>query len=400
MSLISEFANIWSTVKEIDLRPIRIEAEMGVQVAIAGRVGAGRSQLAEKMRHDLWRQEVSTLSPVQIIELKDAGMASDMTGDLVILLAPASVEDLDMERKLQRQWLDAGKKVLAVINTHLEQLEVGSESARANGKSGDASPVSQSLVASYGSSYWLVGDINDPYFLRDQFIPAVIGMLPDKLLALGRDFPLFRVVIGRQLINETCFTNATYAFSTGLAEIVPVLDIPLNVTDMFVLSKNQAFMVYRLGLTLGFSTRWQDYWSEFGGVLGGGFLWRQVARQLVGLIPAWGIVPKVAVSYAGTYVVGQAILQWYITGRHVSRQQLAEFYRQAFERGKQVAANLFKQKPRIKQEKRPALGAGKQKRNVCLTCGKKYSRQAQFCQYCGTPLRSGENVPATEAEED
>ena len=45
-------------------------------------------------------------------------------------------------------------------------------------------------------------------------------------------------------------------------------------------------------------------------MIGGGFLLRQGARQLVGLIPVAGIVPKVAVAYAGTLAIGKAVVAW------------------------------------------------------------------------------------------
>jgi uncharacterized protein (DUF697 family) len=192
------------------------------------------------------------------------------------------------------------------------------------------------------------------------------------------------VAIGRGLINEACFSNAAYSFSTGLAEIVPGLGIPLSVTDMVILTKTQAFLVYKLGLVLGLSTRWQDYVSEFGGVLGGGFIWRQVARQLVGLIPAWGILPKVAVAYAGTNVVGNVVLQWYLTGRHLSRQQIRQLYVQAFGKGKEMASQLMKRLPRPRRKKKiKALPPPGSEVLVCPACGKSSSSDARFCQYCG-----------------
>ena len=183
-------------------------------------------------------------------------------------------------------------------------------------------------------------------FIQRSLVPAILELLPDLHLALGRQFPLFRLTVAHQLINETCFSNTAYALSTGLAEIVPVLDIPLNVTDMIVLTKSQAFLVYKLGLALGFSTRWQDYLAEFGSVIGGGFLWRQLARSLVGLIPVWGIVPKVAVSYAGTYVVGNTVLQWYLTGRHLSPARCGSFISRPLPRGKEFCpAHAFQGSP-------------------------------------------------------
>lgn len=184
------------------------------------------------------------------------------------------------------------------------------------------------------------GSLLDDSFLNRSFASAVIALLPDHLLPLGRYFPFFRLPVARHLIQETCNTNAAFALSSGLAEIVPVLGLPFVVADMVVLTKNQLFLAFKLGLALGYSTHWPDYLAEFGSVLGSGFLWRQVARSLVGLIPVWGIVPKVAVAYAGTYVIGNAILQWYLTGRHLSRAQLRHLYQQALTQGRQVARSL------------------------------------------------------------
>ncbi|MBE0410992.1 MAG: hypothetical protein IBX69_14830, partial [Anaerolineales bacterium] len=39
------------------------------------------------------------------------------------------------------------------------------------------------------------------------------------------------------------------------------------------------------------------------------------------------------------------VLSWYLTGRHVSRQQIKQIYRQAFARGKHIARNLIARLP-------------------------------------------------------
>jgi uncharacterized protein (DUF697 family) len=199
--------------------------------------------------------------------------------------------------------------------------------------------------------------------LEREFIPTVLELLPQQHIALGRLFPLFRLTIARQLINDTCLSNAAYSFSTGLAEIIPVLDLPLNLTDLIILTKSQAFLVYKLGLLLGFTTRWQDYVTEFGGVIGSGFVWRQIARSLIGLVPGWGIIPKVAIAYSGTYVVGNAILGWYLSGRHLTPKQMRALSAQAFARGKEYARKLGGRipKPRLGQRKKGRLPAAQKK---------------------------------------
>jgi uncharacterized protein (DUF697 family) len=377
-----DLPNIWDNIKEIDLRPLRESALQGLRVALVGKPGCGMDELAGHMRRDPRRPDVETSSPLLLLSLEQAGQAAG--ADLVILVLLASDGDDAAERKLVRGWADSGGRLLVVIN------RPAAEGAGESG--GKGLPVD--YWKAWGGRQVLVGPLDNRDFIMDEFVPTVMELVPQRHLALGRNFPLFRVRIARDLINDTCFSNAAYALSTGLAEVVPVLDLPLNLADTVVLTKTQAFLVYKLGLELGFSTRWQDYMTEFGGVLGGGFIWRQVARQLIGLIPAWGIIPKVAVSYAGTYVVGNVVLQWYLTGRHVDNRQVRQLYAQAFAHGKLLAQNMIKKLPRPAPKARPAKALpaprlAPRKKQVCPQCGKTSARDAQFCQYCGTPFESG-----------
>ncbi len=326
MARLKDVALVWNNVKEVDLRPLREAALHELRIALVGAPGAGKHTLAMQMRRDPSRPDMVTQAPMAIITLEQAQRVAG--ADLFILLVDATRDDFSQEQALAAQWGDASKKVLVFCNKY-DLLKQGH--------------VLSSWVG-WQSAHVLYGSALDSDFLQREFVPAVLELLPEEHLSLGRHFPIFRMPIARQLINDTCFSNTTYALSTGIAEIVPALAIPLNATDMVVLTKSQAFLAYKLGLLLGFSTRWQDYVGEFGSVLGGGFIWRQLARSLVGLIPVWGIVPKVAVSYAGTFVVGNAILQWYLTGRHLSPKQLSGMFVQAFTRGKDMARRLGRRK--------------------------------------------------------
>lgn len=379
MTRFHDLTNIWNTIKEIDLKPYRAEAQRGIRIAVAGKSGSGRHNLADQMRRDPARPSVVTVSPVLILDLDhmDEAFQRGSQADLIILMMDAGQIDIITEIQLARRWLNTGKKMLVVINQKTDSSNVESVTPS----------VSLDPWGTWGKKHVLAGDIEDSNFITQKFCALVVELVPDLWLALGRYFPLFRIPIAKQMINDTCLSNATYAISTSLAEVVPVLDIPLNVADMFVLTKAQAFLVYKLGLMLGFSFEWQDYIKEFSGVLGGGFFWRQIARQLVGLIPAWGIVPKAAVAYAGTYVVGYVVLQWYLTGRHISRKQMRELYSNAFAQGKILADNLIKRLPKPQPKKKPkkALPAPR-KITRCPRCGKRLAKGASFCPYCGTDV--------------
>ena len=369
---LKELTNIWENVREVDLRPIREEASQEVKILLAGRQGSGRRTLAENMRRDPARPGVHTTTPIAILDLEVDEQAVK-SADLIVIMVSASGEESERHRLLSQEWTRAGKKVIVFYN--MSDRGAGAENAGSS--------------FAWEASKMLLGPAGDPEFLLAEFVPAVMEILPEQNLSLARHFPLFRVPVAKHLINETSFSNAVYSLSTGLAEIVPVLDIPLNISDMIVLTKAQAFLVYRLGLAFGFSTEWQDYLSEFGSVVGGGFLWRQLARQLVGLIPVWGIVPKVAVAYAGTYVVGNVILRWYLTGRKVSPAQIRAMYREAFDQGKKVAGELVDKvpRPRLRRRRDRQLPAAIEPAGqVCPNCGKTSAPDAQYCQYCGEPL--------------
>jgi len=179
-------------------------------------------------------------------------------------------------------------------------------------------------------------------------LPAIaeavaVAFDPALRLALARQLPPLRPAIFAALIDETAKANATYALTTGLAEVVPVLDVPLNLADMVVLTKNQLVMSYKIALACGKKGTSRELMGEVVGVIGSGFLFRQAARQLVGLIPMIGILPKVALAYAGTWAVGRAVAAWANEGRKLTPAAVRRFYREAWGRGKTVARAMSAQ---------------------------------------------------------
>ena len=122
---------------------------------------------------------------------------------------------------------------------------------------------------------------------------------------------------------------------------MPLLSAPLNLGDIVVLTKNQVMMCYRIALASGRDGEPRELIGEILGVLGGGMLFRQAARQLVGLIPFIGILPKVAVAYAGTYAIGRATSAWLTDGRRITLgDDCAKYSRESLDRGLAVAERL------------------------------------------------------------
>jgi uncharacterized protein (DUF697 family) len=175
----------------------------------------------------------------------------------------------------------------------------------------------------------------------DVLAEALVNVAPAGLrLSLARQLPPLRHAVFSAVIEESARANATYALTAGVAEAVPLLDVPLNVADMLILTKNQLLMSYKIALGAGKSGRPRDLITELVGVVGAGFLFRQAARSLVGLVPVIGIVPKVAVAYTGTWAIGRAVEAWATQGRRVDRAALRTFSRQARDRGYALARGL------------------------------------------------------------
>ncbi len=402
MAGLGDLRNLLSLIGEVDIRPIRDEAVRSLELAVVAQDSGAALQLVDILRRDSDHPTQQTEAPVYVTPLDQFDPSEPV--DLVILML-----DADEMRKLytadtMRIWRTAGWRACVIVQ---------------GSPPGDGTAHAVVPTAGRKMMRILYGNVQDSEFLRQTFVPAVLALLPDKQLALARNYPLFRGEVVRRLINDTATSNAAYSLTTGLAEIIPVLNIPLNVTDMIILTKAQAFLVYRLGLALGLPVEWQSYLKEFGGILGGGFLWRQLARMLVGFIPAFGILPKVAISYAGTYTVGQVVYQWYLTGRHISAGKIQGVYRQALETGRLYAAKLFARrfgmrklqessqggetapkKPRrglFGRRQQPALPpksgsavATDRAGQACSNCGRLNQADASFCQYCGLPLGKAE----------
>ena len=302
-------ARLLSLVREIDLGAIKDEAERRFSLELTGDAGL-TTKLAELLSATPGR---SGIHPYLTVTLQLAGAAVDLRLHVQRGYAPPS--------ELQTRVPTLSVCVLEATET---PKQVGAE------------------LPHPGETGRVILDGLSAQSVQNMLIPKILRTLSPTLhLAVGRQLPAFRPAVIRGLVEEASRANALYAASTGVAEIVPVLNLPLNVADTVILSKNQLVMAYKVALAAGKTGRPQELIGEIVGVLGGGLLFRQVARGLVGLIPVWGIVPKVAVAYAGTQVVGTATSLWATEGRTASAVEVRELYAGALTKGRQVAERLL-----------------------------------------------------------
>ena len=101
MRRLSKLTNIWETVKEFELAPIRHEALEGVKLVVSGSLGSGRRILAEQLVLDPSRPEVQMESFITILDLDDIEQENEL--DLVILMIDSRQSEFSQEAKYSRK---------------------------------------------------------------------------------------------------------------------------------------------------------------------------------------------------------------------------------------------------------------------------------------------------------
>lgn len=332
MPKFGDITNVWSTIREINVGEIRESAEQPIQIAIVGAPEL-RTAVVRALYVGPQRYAVSDRPTIREYDVPLPRDRQSEVGraDLAVLVvdayAAANSDAASTADKLSMLSIPC-----LVLVTGMDQL---------NAVRGDG-------VWSVPGLTLIFAPTTQPETIAKTLLPALADRVPeDQRIAAARRIPGLRDSVARWLIGDVSFSNATYSLTSGLPEMVPLLNIPLNAADMLVLTKNQALLVYKLALAFGAPPDFQAQMKEVLPVIGSGFLWRQVARQLVGLIPGFGILPKVAVAYAGTYATGQAAALWYRNGETLSSDALKKLYRQAFQIGRERARDLIKRRKEL-----------------------------------------------------
>jgi len=307
--------DVWGLLKEMDLEAVRREADRPFQVLVVGHADDAEAAA------DLLSGPENGRHPWLLCV--DAAEARRRAGSGLIDLAVIVARPTDPEPIAA-----ATREVLAAARVPFVTVLVAA-SARASDALARGGEAGRALVPSLGQE--AVGPLGE----------AILAAVPAPLrLPLARQLPPLRAAVIGALIEDAARTNALYSLTTGLAEVVPVLNVPLNLADVVVLTKNQLLMSYRIALAAGKRGRGRELMAEVAGVIGGGLLFRQAGRSLIGLIPGVGIVPKVAIAYGGTIAIGRAVSVWAQDGGKLSKEAVRGFYLEASRRAKQVAKDL------------------------------------------------------------
>jgi len=344
--------SIWQIVSEINLAEIQSEIESPFHLLIAADDEADAEQAANRLSApaaDFYHPWIT------VTDSTGSGLLSQSTE-----IAPRTIKTRNSTSQPSRTTPDCA----LLVSTRLElSPDLVSLQQALNAQSipslivvvGPEAKRPDSAIARRGEHVRVaIPDWSDRSL--DRVAATLVQIVPPSLrLPFARRLPPLRTAALNMLIQETSQVNASYSFTTGLGETVPGLNFVLGAGDAIVLTKNQLMMAYKIALVSGKTGSPQKLLGEIVGVLGGGFLFRQLARQMSGLIPVWGIVPKVAVAYAGTWAIGRAVTVWATEGQKITPELMSGHYREALEQGRQAAQRI------VDNARRPRQSSGAKK---------------------------------------
>jgi len=180
----------------------------------------------------------------------------------------------------------------------------------------------------------------------EQTVHAVLARRPDLAVPLALHVHPFRQEVSRRMVKKIAKENAVFALATALPDIVPFVSLPWAIgefaSDTAFLTANQIRMAFLLAAASDRDVGYREQSSEIGSIVLGALGWRALARELVGKIPmGGGLIPKAAIAYAGTRVVGLSLERFYRIGAAYTRQERRQAYVEALERGKTFAASVL-----------------------------------------------------------
>ncbi|MBV9271245.1 MAG: hypothetical protein JO165_09125 [Candidatus Eremiobacteraeota bacterium] len=178
--------------------------------------------------------------------------------------------------------------------------------------------------------------------LRGRVLPHIVEVCKGVEIAVGRRLPPLRETVAAKLTRDAANNALKIALASAVVDHIPVVGIVLgafaSAGDMVAITGIQMMLLLHIEATYGYDPDVQRMWKLLP-VVGGGFGWRMLARELSGFIPVAGVAIKGAIAYAGTIVVGEGVTFYYEHGRHMSSHQAAAIY----EAGKRDAMNFARE---------------------------------------------------------
>lgn len=315
---VGKVAEFWRVVRDLNPESVRREIARGFSLALLGRDERGR----EAVRHAL-RPASGQERGTYLIDLPMPAIGESRP------LAPRA--------DLYIYVVDAATGLTGADVTALEQLYLLARptalvfSGDGRGPlAGDLEQVSRDLGGLVSQALSI--DPSDPAAVELHLALLLVRVLPSRVLAMAHALAGVRGLVAESLIAETSRVNAEFALLSNLPANIPILGTLLGAgADLIVLTKNQAMLMLKLAAIYGRDLEHKGRLAcEIAPVVGAAFAWRTIARLLVGGLPSpVAALPKTAIAYAGTFVVGKTARYYYENGYQPTPRETKRFAEEA-----------------------------------------------------------------------
>ncbi len=173
-------------------------------------------------------------------------------------------------------------------------------------------------------------------------VREILAERSELSLPLARAFHPFRAPVIDNIIHSVSRDSALFAVVTALPDVIPsIIELPWSIgefaSDTAFITINQIRMAFLIAAASDKEVGYSAQKAEIASIITSAFGWRAVARELVGKIPfGGGLIPKGAIAFAGTHVVGLGLERFHRVGYGLTRAERRESYQAAFERGKGI----------------------------------------------------------------
>jgi uncharacterized protein (DUF697 family) len=165
--------------------------------------------------------------------------------------------------------------------------------------------------------------------LRGRVFPHLVECARGVEIAVGRRLPCLREAVAAKLTRDAAGSALKVSLASAVVDHIPVVGLVLgafaSAGDMVAITGIQIVLMLHIEAAYGRDPDLQRIWQLLP-IVGGGFGWRTLARELSGFIPVAGIAIKGAIAYAGTIVVGESVTFFLEHGHHMTRGQAAKIF--------------------------------------------------------------------------
>jgi uncharacterized protein (DUF697 family) len=350
--------NLFEVVRDTSYRDIEEEATREVVIALAGNSAEVRDKLHRALSTRL--ESLWTSSPFRLIETNERPVLQDGEGEDALLLYTLYRGDRIPSEK--RNWLQelarsANISVIVILldrkgeevfgrtpklNARLQAInplrlvggkETGTSNAAADGAAfnraeAEVRPAWETELAELAeetgdkiSIVELSGlELSQ---LQAELLPLMVRRLKGRELALARRAPIFRNTVAGHFIADTARSNAQLVLLTNLAAGVPLVgDLLDSGADFVVLTKNQFELIHRLAGVYGQKRDNRvEIYLELAPIVGAAFAWKAISAMISKKVPAIiSMLPKTAIAYGATMLVGWTAQLYYASGRKAPAQ--------------------------------------------------------------------------------